>query len=163
MKHKLLLLCTLLLVLGIVSLQAQEALSASGGESTGSGGSSSYSVGQVFTNTSEGTSGSISEGVQQAFEILVVTGIKETGISLNISAYPNPTQDYLHLELDASTFQNVQTMRYQLFDMNGRLIASDRLEGNVTTIVTSQLSPATYFVKVLSSNKEVKTFKVIKY
>jgi hypothetical protein len=163
MKHKILLLCTLLLVLGIVSLQAQEALSASGGESSGSGGSSSYSVGQVFSNTSQGTSGSISEGVQQAFEILVISGIKETGISLNISAYPNPTHDFLHLEVDASTLLNMQTMRYQLFDMNGRLIASDRIVGNVTTIVTTQLNPATYFVKVLSGNQEVKTFKIIKY
>ena len=34
--------------------------------------------------------------------------------------------------------------------------------GNETSIVISNFVPATYFVKVTDSNKEVKTFKIIK-
>lgn len=163
MKQKKVLFSILLLLLGFISINAQEAIPSTGGESTGSGGSVSYTVGQTFYITNSGTSGSIAEGVQQPIEISVVTGIDKTGISLNISAYPNPTQHYLHLEVDAPTSHNIQTMRYQLFDINGRLLASELIVSDVTTIVTSHLTPATYFIKVLGDNEEMKTFKVIKY
>jgi len=163
MKRKTVLLSVLLLIFGFVSIQAQEAIAASGGEATGSGGEVSYTVGQAFYVTHSGTTGSLAEGVQQAIEISVVVGVDKPGITLNISAYPNPTTNFLHLEVDASLSQNIQSLRYQLFDLNGRMLASEEIVSDVTTIVTSQLSPATYFVKVLGNNEELKTFKVIKY
>jgi hypothetical protein len=46
--------------------------------------------------------------------------------------------------------------------MNGKLLESKKITGNQTSIVMSNLVPATYFVKVTESNKEVKTFKIIK-
>ena len=163
MKHKKVLLSTLLLIFGFISIQAQVAIPASGGEATGSGGSVSYTVGQVFDAINTGTTGSVTEGVQQPYEISVMTGIDEPGIDLNISTYPNPTTNFLYLEVDAAISQSIQTMRYQLFDMNGRLVASEVIVSDITTIVTSQLSPATYIVKVLGDNEELKTFKIIKY
>lgn len=163
MKLKKVLLGVLLVVLGIASITAQDAIATTGGEASGSEGSVSYTVGQVFFATKGDIKRSISEGVQQAFTISVPDGIEETGINLNISAYPNPAQQYLNLEVDASTMQNFQSLRYQLFDMNGKLLASDRIVGNITTIETSRLNPAVYFVKILSDKKEIKTFKVIKY
>jgi hypothetical protein len=163
MKQKTVLLSVLLLIFGFVSIQAQEALAASGGEATGSGGAVSYTVGQAFYVTHSGTTGSLAEGVQQPIEISVVVGIDKPGITLNISAYPNPTTNILYLEVDASFSQNNQSLRYQLFDLSGRMLASEEIVNDVTTIVTSQLNPATYFVKVLGDDKELKTFKVIKY
>ncbi|MDB9721158.1 hypothetical protein OAA67_04695 [Winogradskyella sp.] len=47
-----------------LTMQAQEIILASGGNATGSGGSVSYSIGQVFYNTNTSTEGSIEEGVQ---------------------------------------------------------------------------------------------------
>jgi hypothetical protein len=163
MRHKKVVWSTLLMVAGFLTLQAQEVIVAAGGESTGSSGLVSYTIGQVFYSTITDELGSIAEGVQQPFEISVETGIDKPGINLNISAYPNPATDYLHLEVDASASINFQSMSYQIFDLNGRLIASETIVNDVTTIVTSALSPATYFVKVLGDNEEVKTFKVIKY
>lgn len=46
---------------------AQQANVSSGGNATGSGGSVSYSVGQVFFSGNSGTGGSVSQGVQQSF------------------------------------------------------------------------------------------------
>jgi len=163
MKQRKLVLSALLLTLVLGTIKAQEAVATAGGESSGSGGSVSYTLGQTFYSTHDGTAASIAEGVQQAIEVSVVTGIIETGIDLNIAVYPNPTVNFLHLKVDASTARNVQEMRYQLYDMNGRLLASEEIVSDITTIETSQLSPATYFVKVLGDNKEMKTFKVIKY
>jgi hypothetical protein len=78
MKYKKLILSALLLSgLGLTGLQAQEVIPAVGGNASGSGGSVSYSVGQVAYQTHTGTNGSVVEGVQQPYEISVLTAIEE--------------------------------------------------------------------------------------
>jgi len=164
MKYKKLKFSALLLLgLGLTGLQAQESVNATGGNASGSGGTVSYSVGQVVYTTNIGTNGSVAQGVQQPFEISVVLAIEEAkGINLTVSAYPNPTTDYLTLEVDASTTLSIQSMAYQLYDMQGKLLQNEKITSNQTSIVMSNLVPTTYFVKVIESNKEVKTFKIIK-
>ena len=154
----------ILLVFGLSGLKAQTAVPATGGNASGSGGSVSYSVGQIVYTTNTGTNGSVAQGVQQPFEISVVTAIEDAAvINLNYSAYPNPTTDFLTLKIDASTMLNIQSLSYQLFDINGKLLETKKLEDNQTSIVTSNLTPATYFLKVIDNNiKEIKTFKIIK-
>jgi hypothetical protein len=149
-----------MLVLGLTGLQAQESPTATGGNASGSTGSLSYSVGQVVYQTYTGISGSVAQGVQQPFEISVITGIEEAkGISLMISAYPNPTTDFLTLKVENFELSN---LHFQLFDMNGKLLQNEKITGNETNIAMSNLVPATYFVKVIQGKKEVKTFKIIK-
>jgi len=151
----------LLLGLGIAGLQAQTAVTSTGGNASGSGGSASYSVGQVVYTTNIGTNGSVAQGVQQPYEISVVTAIEQAkGINLSVTAYPNPTTDYLTLRIDEFDISNLS---FQLYDMNGKLLQNEKITGNQTSIVMSNLVPATYFVKVIQENKEVKTFKIIKY
>ena len=161
MRHKRLQLSAVLLLgLGLTGLQAQESVNATGGDALGSGGSASYSVGQVVYTTNTGTNGSVAQGVQQAFEISVVTGLEEAkGINLSVSAYPNPTTDYLTLSIGEFDISNLS---YQLYDMNGKLLQNEKITGNQTSIAMGNLVPANYFVKVIQGNKEVKTFKIIK-
>ncbi|MBN2669392.1 MAG: T9SS type A sorting domain-containing protein [Bacteroidales bacterium] len=159
-QKRLILSAILLLGLGLTGLKAQTSINASGGVATGSGGSASYSVGQVVYTTNTGTSGSVAEGVQQPFEISVVTEIEEAkGINLSVTAYPNPTTDYLTLEVNEFEISNLS---YQLYDISGKLLQSEKIKGNQTSIVMNNLVPATYFVKVIQRNRDVKTFKIIK-
>ena len=146
-------------------LQAQQihaSVNASGGNASGTGGSVSYSVGQVFNTTAFGTNGSVSEGVQQPFEISVLSGVDITGIDLYYAVYPNPTSGKLTLKLDASTTPDIRSMRYQLYDVNGKMLQNDRLTEYETSIEMSNFNSATYFLKVTKNNKEVKLFKIIK-
>jgi hypothetical protein len=161
MRHKRLKLSAVLLLgLGLTGLQAQESVNATGGDASGIGGSASYSVGQVVYTNNTGTNGSVEQGVQKAFEISVVTGLEEAkGINLSVSAYPNPTTDYLTLSIGEFDISNLS---YQLYDMNGKLLQNKKITGNQTSIIMSNLVPANYFVKVIQGNKEVKTFKIIK-
>ena len=161
MRHKRLKLSAVLLLgLGLTGLQAQESVNATGGDALGSGGSASYSVGQVVYTTNTGTNGSVAQGVQQPFEISVVTGIEEAkGINLSVSAYPNPTTDYLTLSI--SEFE-ISNLTYQLYDISGKLLQSEKITGNQTNIVMSNLVPANYFVKVIAGNQLIKDFKIIK-
>src|SRR5690554_6986857 len=161
MKHKRLKLSALLLLgLGLTGLQAQESINATGGNASGSGGSASYSVGQLVYTTNTGTNGSVAQGVQQPFEISAVTGIEEAkGINLTVSAYPNPTTDYLTLEVRDF---NLSALTFQLYDLQGKLLQSEKITGNQTSIAMGNLGPAMYFVKVMRSEEEIKTFKIIK-
>ena len=150
----------LLLGLGLTGLHAQESVNATGGDASGSGGSASYSVGQVVYTTNTGTNGSVAEGVQQAYEISVVTEIEEaTGINLSVKAYPNPTANYLTLSVEEFDISNLS---YQLYDMQGKLLQKETITSNQTSIDMNNLVPASYFVKVTQNNTEVKTFKIIK-
>jgi hypothetical protein len=149
--------------LGLTGLHAQEAIPASGGNASGSGGSASYSIGQMVFTTNTGTNGSVAQGVQQPFEISVVTSIDEAkDITLQCTAYPNPATDLLTLKIDASIKLSIQLISYQLFDVSGKLLESKKVEGSETRIAMSSLVPATYFLKVIQNNKEIKTFKIIK-
>jgi len=161
MRHKKLKLSAVLLLgLGLTGLQAQTSVNATGGSASGSGGTLSYSVGQVAYTTNTGTNGSVAQGVQQPFEISVVTGLDEVkGINLSVTAYPNPITDYLTLEVKDVELSNLS---YQLYDMQGKLLQNAKIIGNQTSIAMGNLVSATYFVKVVQGNKEVKTFKIIK-
>lgn len=155
----------LLLAIGLAELKAQEAIPASGGNATVAGGSVSYSVGQVVYTTTTGASGSVSAGVQQPYEISVLTGLDdESKIELICSAYPNPTTDFLILKIEGDA--HAEFTAY-LYSTNGALLKSIKIEASETTIDISKQITATYFLKIVntinsSSSKEIKTFKIIK-
>jgi hypothetical protein len=147
----------LLLFCGVA--RAQNGPVAAGGDASGTGGSASYSIGQVDYITENGTGGTITQGLQQPYEIAVVTGIEATDINLSASVYPNPTADLVTLNVKSSSTLN---MFYILCDVQGKQIRQDKLSGSETRISMEELNKATYLLKVLDNNKEVKTFKIIK-
>jgi hypothetical protein len=160
MKNPLVIHITFYILVSGTVIQAQNAIPASGGNASGSGGSVSFSTGQIVYTTNTGTNGSIAQGVQQPYEISVVTGMEETNmINLNLSAFPNPTTDFLILKVE--NYDNTN-LSYQLFDSNGRLLENIKIKTNITSIVTSNLMPATYFLKVSDGTKEKIIFKIIK-
>jgi hypothetical protein len=149
----------LILFLGLTSLQAQETTPASGGDVSGSGGSISYTVGQLVYTTLTGTTGSAAQGVQQPFEIYVVTGIENSSITLVCSVYPNPTNDFIILQVEGF---NKNDLSYHLCDMNGKVFEIKTIESIETKINMSNYTPATYILKVTDNDKEVKIFKIVK-
>lgn len=143
------------------AIQAQNTIPAAGGNASGSGGSVNYTIGQVVYTTNTGTNGTVAQGVQQPYEISVVTAIKNTGeIILECLVFPNPTRGEIKLVVRTKDFEN---LRFQLYDMNGIRIQDKKVDSEETEIIMDSLSSSTYFLKVLSGNKEIKTFKIIKY
>ena len=139
--------------------QAQESANASGGDATGSGGTIAYSIGQVVYTTYTGSSGSVAQGVQHAYEIFTVD-IEETTLSISLIAFPNPTADNLTLQI--SDF-NKEKLTYQFYNIGGKLLSNGQVTGQQTEINTSSLPPATYFINVLNQeDKKVQSFKIIK-
>ena len=141
-------------------VKSQEVLPSSGGDATGSGGEISYSVGQVFVQTSYNSNESILEGVQQPYEISEISNLeKAESINLELSAYPNPASNYLLLQVNNIEFAGLS---YRLYNINGELISDGNVLSNTTSIQLETLQPATYFLKITRGTKEIKTFKIIK-
>jgi hypothetical protein len=142
------------------TIQAQNVISSSGGNSNGVGGSVSYTVGQVFYSTVSGSNGTVAEGVQQPYEISVVTGV-ENNLDINLiwKVYPNPTTGLTKLVFESPDFEN---LRFRLFDLNGILLQDRKVESRETEISLENLSSSVYFLKVLKNNIEVKVFRIVK-
>lgn len=145
--------------LALSQVNAQESVLSSGGNSSGSSGNVSYSVGQIFYKTVNGTTAYLSQGVEQPFEIQTVLGLDNFNVSLELSVYPNPTTDIIYLKVKESSFELLQ---YQMFDMNGRLIENNKIQDNLTIVQMDKYPEAIYLLKVLDKGEEVKTFKIIK-
>src|SRR4030042_3969131 len=152
--------CFLIIISSGAICNAQQALTTTAGEATAAGGNASYSVGQVVYTTNTGTNSSVAQGIQQPYEISVVTGLEDAkGITLQCSVYPNPTSDFLTLKVENFS---LSTLTFQLYDLNGKLLENKKIESNETSIVMSNLNRAAYFLKVIQYNKEIKTFKIVK-
>ena len=150
----------ILFVLLGTAVFAQNAVTASGGNANGGSGSVSYTVGQTFYSANVGTSGQISEGVQQAYEIYDVTEVQsEISGMISLTAFPNPTSDFLTWRIDSDYIDGLNCTMY---DISGKEIMQIRIVSSETSIDMQSLPSSTYFVRVTKGKNEVKTFKVVK-
>lgn len=143
--------------IGLSGLHAQEASVSSGGDASGAGGSAAYSVGQVAYTSITSGSGSVNQGVQQPYVILI-TGL-DNNPTIDLSVYPNPSVAFINLNVGN---QNLENLSFELFDVQGKLLVSQKITAKETAIKMDEYSAANYFLKVIDNNKEVKTFKIIK-
>jgi hypothetical protein len=144
----------------IAIVQGQQTIPATGGNASGSGGSVSYTVGQILNSSISGTNGTIVQGVQQPYEISVVTALRNTeDISLKCSVYPNPTAGLTKMVFESPDFEN---MRWRLIDINGILLQDKKVESRETAISLENQSTGVYFLHIMKNNLEVKVFKIIK-
>ena len=160
MQNKFVVLILFIVSIGVTPLRGQNGVVPAGGEATGSSGSVSYTLGQMSYLPLDGTNGSVAQGVQQPYEIFVVTGIEQaTGIDLNLSVYPNPATDFLILKIGNFDLLN---LHYYLYDNNGTLLENKMITEDQTTIAMNRFSPAIYYLRVVQNNQEIKVFKIIK-
>jgi hypothetical protein len=139
---------------------AQEAVPTTGGEALGAGGTVSYTIGQVAYNTYSSASNSEAQGVQQPYEISVVTSIYEqvvVGIECNV--FPNPSTRFLQLQIEGD---NLEEVTYQLYDVSGKLLEINQVDARLTTINMEKYVSATYLLYVRKENQTMQTFKIIK-
>lgn len=149
-----------LTIISFAKNYSQESATVSGGNATGVGGSSSYSVGQITYASQTGSGGLITLGVQQPYEIVTLGNDDFTEINLVMSAYPNPATDLLHLVVSDDKWNNLS---YQLFDINGRTLSNlKKITASETTVSMQELQQGIYFLAVNNENKTIKTFKIIK-
>jgi hypothetical protein len=135
----------------------QNALSAAGGHFKTSGGSTSFTVGQVAYVLKKGTGSYLNEGVQQVYT-KKTTPIEELVYLKEVQLYPNPTQETFNLII--STKENVQ-VRYIIMDYLGKEIRNGNILSEKSEISLRDLPAGNYFIS-LKSKKENRIFKIVK-
>lgn len=142
-------------------LLSQNVIVASGGNSSGSGGAVSYTLGQVVYTPASGTGGNALQGIQLPYEVYIITSDKfAEHVEVSIIAYPNPVSDYLILITSENIFKRLS---YKLFDINGKLVLQGDVRDKETRIPFGNFTPGHYILMVLNKNIEIRTFKIIKY
>jgi hypothetical protein len=142
-----------------LSLQAQESINAGGGDIAEPDINVAYSMGQVFYEPVIYDGGSLTPGIQQTYEISLVTALPETSPGLQIRAYPNPADDYLLLSFPG--YKNaVYSLR--LSDSSGKILTIDEVKEELTRIVVHPLTPGTYFLQITDKEQVIQLFKIIK-
>ena len=151
----------LLILCGALAGEAlgQRAVPASGGDAGGGGGSISYSVGQVDFSSVNSAGGTVSQGVQQAYEYLVLRLDDSQASEMAVSVSPNPASDGIIVETDNATDGQ---SRFELLGADGSVLRTGRLAGTRTFIPVLDLPPAGYLLRIIRSNDEQNTFKILK-
>ncbi len=142
------------------NLHAQDAVAATGGEVSGTGGTVSYTVGQVAYSTNTGVDNTVIEGVQQPYEISVITALYDSYDDIELSISPNPATNFLTLKAAHTKRIN---LKYQLYDVHTKLLKSGLItENNNISIKIDKLPASTYFLSIIDHETIIKTFKIIK-
>ena len=150
---------TFVLLVFAVSLQAQTSINTSGNTISSSSGNISYSLGQAFQDVKSNSSVSISEGVQQPYEITQTLGMDISEIGLDVKVFPNPTSDILNLKVD---FADYRSYTYELYDSSNKILKKNDVLSKNTVLSIASYPATIYYVKVSKKNKPVKIFKIIK-
>lgn len=79
-----------------------------------------------------------------------------------IRIYPNPVDEWVTLELPDSLFEENINMRFNLFDINGRVIKDNKLERSRVLINVSDVLPGLYILIVKTDCYDY-SYKIIKF
>ena len=153
--------CILSFCLSLLAWQflvAQSNIVSAGGIATGETGIVSYSIGQVDFNTQSGIGGTLTEGVQQPFEITIISDVDETTEDLDAIVYPNPATNDIQLVLGDALSGGYS---FHLYDARGSLLRYEPITDQVTRINMREYASGMYFLKITATNQG-RTFKINK-
>jgi len=113
----------------------------------------SWTLGEVMIDTYDNGTNILTQGFHQTE--LTVTSIEETLADIRLNLYPNPTSEYLNIELG----NNEEDINLQLYDMSGKLIHKDVINAYDTKYVLPMQSVASgqYLVQMQSENGKLNT------
>lgn len=142
-----------------VFTNAQQVISSSGSTLKNSTGSLSFTVGELVIDTKNAGATTITQGFHQTkLTITAMNVLREQNFS--ISAFPNPTNDFVNLKIEKGEIRDVE---FILFDLQGKVLSNRKIEGTNTEVSFSGYNSGNYFLKVMQNGKEIQTFKIVKY
>lgn len=84
------------------------------------------------------------------------SGIED--IAENLKVYPNPVSDYLNI----SSFGQFETILIKVYDIHGNTIIDFNKATNSSGIDVRSLSPGVYFLKIITEDTDIFTFRFLK-
>ena len=133
---------------------AQSNTAAAGGDASGSGGSVSYTVGQIDYNNIDAGVFNSNEGVQQPYEFYGNTGVDE--MILITQLYPNPTTGQIQI------ITKEKGLSYRIHDNAGRIVQKGAINENTSTLDLSSFAAGTYLLEINKDSNNIQKVKIIK-
>ena len=151
------------LLLFVGTITAQSDIVPAGGDAQSTGGSVSFTVGQIAVQTASNSNSSVSvaEGVQQPYEIQTVGVDNYPQIELNAIVYPNPTENIAQLQLNGFEIPS-GGLSAVLYDANGKRLQTFQITDDLTTFQIGHYATGTYYLELRDEKRVLKTFKVIR-
>lgn len=113
----------------------------------------SWTLGEVMIDTYDNGSNILTQGFHQTN--LTVTAIDEAVSDIRLNLYPNPTSEFLNIELG----NNEKDINIQMYDMSGKLMHKDVINAYDTKYVLPMQSVATgkYLIQMQSEDGKMNT------
>lgn len=141
------------------TVAAQESSNSAGGNAMGFGGNIAYSIGQIFYTANSGNGGLVSQGVQHAYNIIMVSDV-DIPSSVILTVYPNPADEYINLKLNGNYKEK---LAFRLIDIQGKLLVTGDLHEGEARISTVNFPESAYYIILFDQlGAIVKSFKFIK-
>lgn len=151
MKHIFILIFTTFSITNIIF--CQELISTSGDTFEADNINVSWSLGEVVCETFTEGDLILTNGFHQP--IIIISKISKSENS-TVKVYPNPTNNYIFIQQEESNF-----CRYQVFDINGRILDVGDCKEAQSIINISDYPKATYLL-VLYNNNQKEIYKISK-
>jgi hypothetical protein len=154
--RKLIITLTIFLSL-VVSVYAQEVVSAVGGTKSVEQYEVSWTLGEPVIKTGSPGSYSLTQGFHQPK--FTVTSTKIFADDLNIEVYPNPTREFVLIHSD----QLLENAKYALFSLSGKKLMEGRITNKTTKLNIESRASGSYLLKLNGeNNRPLRTFKIVK-
>ena len=160
MNKNLFLLVTGLFLLGSTvygqTIQNSVVSSAAGSASAGNV-KMDYTIGETVIETFSAGGNTLTQGFHQTN--LTLVAIENVELFAEISVYPNPTSEFVNLDIPAG----YNMLDISMYDVQGKLLRTKTNASGLVTFDVNDLATGTYYLQVINTkNKELKTFKLIK-
>ena len=138
---------------------AQESVNAAGGDQNSTSGSISFTIGQIDYVSVSNNDHTLTLGVQQPYEIFVLS-ISPFVLDFTISAFPNPTNQFLNVHILGFSEQR---LTYKIHDLSGKTHLFGSLDSDYTIVDLQSLSDASYIISIYDANNQfLQSFNIIK-
>jgi len=142
-----------------MNCKAQSNTVSAGGDCTGAGGSASFSFGQIDFIAIDVAAGSAYLGVQQPYELFETNSLDEND-QFSLTIGPNPVNGQLIVH--STQALPLQTY-FILHDEAGKMLCTHPIVNEDSIIDMSAYAAGMYFLNIISAEKTINTFKIIKH
>lgn len=135
-----------------------QVVSSSGGSGQNAQGSLDWTIGEAVTATvTDGTS-TLTQGFQQP-TLVIATSQNENNDVMHLLVYPNPTADYVTLNLDPS---GTQQINYKVYDSAGKLVNEGKATSNQSNISFQNMASGQYTISLTDNQLKTQHISIIK-
>jgi len=139
-----------------ITTEAQELIQSAGGYCRNQNIEATYSIGEVFTETTANSSVAVTSGFNQPY-IQIITNDIDIANNIKISIFPNPTSNILNINTEGAL-----PLQLKVLTISGIIVKSCTLKESDSRIDFADMTSGMYVIKITNLNGVVNSYSIIK-